>query len=104
MSEHCCSRMSAELSEGDDTDHEDRYASPDALIDYIPKFDEYGMIVHDGGRSMIAIAFCPWCGAQFRESKRDRWFSDLEGKGIDPWSDAVPLEYQTSDWWVKSAP
>ena len=104
MSEHCCSRMASELSEGDDTDQEDRYASPDALLDYIPKFDEYGMIVHDGGRSMIAIAFCPWCGAQFRESKRDRWFSELEGKGIDPWSDAVPPEYQTSEWWVNSAP
>jgi hypothetical protein len=34
----------------------------DELVDYIPKFREYGVPVHDGGQSHIVIRFCPWCG------------------------------------------
>jgi hypothetical protein len=41
--------------------HEDRYDCPDALITETE--DGFGLIVHDGGRSAIAISFCPWCGA-----------------------------------------
>ncbi len=43
------------------TKHPDRFDCPDALIAWMPTHG-YGMIVHDGGRSMIAISFCPWCG------------------------------------------
>jgi hypothetical protein len=41
------------------SEHSNRFDCPDALMAYSPKFDEYGLIVHDGGPSSIAIAFCP---------------------------------------------
>jgi hypothetical protein len=44
---------------------------------YEPEFDVYGLIVHDGGHSTIQIDFCPWCGARFPDSKRDRWFDEV---------------------------
>jgi hypothetical protein len=47
---------------------------------YHPTFDEYGIIVHDGGPSFVVIAYCPWCGVGLPESKRDRWFTE-SGKG-----------------------
>ena len=37
----------------------DRYDCPDALIAEVR--GGYGLIVHDGGRSVIEIAYCPWC-------------------------------------------
>ena len=48
-----------------------RFECPDNLIDYSAKFDEYGIIVHDGGQSHVQIQFCPWCGSRLPESKRD---------------------------------
>jgi hypothetical protein len=66
---------------------------------YIPKFDEYGIIVHDGGTSMVRIQFCPWCGTRLPESKRDRWFDELKRRGIDPRGEQVPAEYQTDAWY-----
>ena len=74
---------------------------PDVLIQYSPKFDEYGLIVHDGGESSIAISFCPWCGTKLPESKRDRWFSELEALGFDePLLDqAIPERYKNDSWY-----
>ncbi|MCO5998128.1 hypothetical protein NE234_32610 [Actinoallomurus sp. WRP9H-5] len=74
--------------------HLDPYDCPDAVVVYVPKFREYGLIVHDGGRSSIVIDFCPWCGSRLPESRRDRWFDELEREGIDPWADEVPAEYE----------
>ncbi len=86
-------------------EHDDRFACPDAIVHYAPKFDEYGLIVHDGGSSVRAIAFCPWCGAALPESKRDRWFEALLALGIEnPLSDPVPLEYQSDVWWREPCP
>lgn len=59
MTDHCCSRMAEDLSQTC-TLHEHRSQCPDALIGRIG--EGYGILVHDGGSSMIAIAFCPWCG------------------------------------------
>jgi len=42
--------------------HLDRFTCPDALVHQSSKSGEYGLIVHDGGSSVISIAFCPWCG------------------------------------------
>ena len=60
MTDHCCSRMAADLSHSC-PQHADRSECPDALIDQVR--GGYGIIVHDGARSVIEIAFCPWCGA-----------------------------------------
>ena len=74
---------------------------PDVLIQYSPKFDEYGLVVHDGGGSSIAISFCPWCGSKLPESKRDRWFSELEALGFDePLLDQeIPERYKGDGWY-----
>jgi hypothetical protein len=71
--------MDYDLSQRCDT-HESRYACPDALIDVVQ--ERYGLIVHDGGSSVIEIKFCPWCGARFASEEMDRqdepsWFRYL---------------------------
>jgi hypothetical protein len=58
----CCERMATELSRVC-PEHSDRFACPDALVH---RFGDgrIGLIVHDGGKSSVLIAFCPWCGAR----------------------------------------
>jgi hypothetical protein len=40
------------------------FECPDALVNYSEQGKDYGLIIHDGGSSVISIAFCPWCGAK----------------------------------------
>jgi hypothetical protein len=80
--------------------HQDVFSCPDVLIHYLPKFNEYGLIVHDGGASVIAINYCPWCGAALPESKRDEWFNSLEKLGFDdPDNQEIPKEYDSDAWY-----
>jgi len=62
MSDACCKRMAYDLNR-QCSRHANRFECPDALI-YRKADGSYGLIVHDGGRSFIAIAFCPWCGSK----------------------------------------
>ncbi|HJX48173.1 MAG TPA: hypothetical protein VJ375_10015 [Gaiellaceae bacterium] len=50
--------------------HPDRWDCADALVGHWPNYREYGLIVHDGGSSMIVIDYCPFCGARLPESLR----------------------------------
>ncbi|MDT0449446.1 DUF6980 family protein [Streptomyces hesseae] len=97
MTNHCCQAMNSHVNVlcGE---HSDVYACPDTLIGFSAKFQEYGLIVHDGGTSSIIIEFCPWCGRCLPESQRERWFDELERRGIDPWEDEVPAEFQDARW------
>ena len=81
--------------------HPDRFDCLDCLITHIPKFREYGIIVHDGGTSRMTIAFCPWCGLALPASERDRWFQELDARGIDPSTDDIPDEF-TDERWLES--
>ncbi|MCC6924952.1 hypothetical protein [Novosphingobium sp.] len=45
--------------------HTDRYDCPDALVAQIR--GGYGLIIHDGGRGVIMISYCPWCGTELPE-------------------------------------
>jgi hypothetical protein len=56
----CCERMAFDLAQTC-AHHPDRYECPDNLIAEIR--GGFGLIVHDGGSSVIVIKFCPWCGA-----------------------------------------
>lgn len=47
--------------------HQDKYDCPDALIDCHSN-GRMGIIVHDGGSSMIEIKYCPWCGVLIKKS------------------------------------
>jgi hypothetical protein len=97
----CCERMAdAVASECDE--HPNRWDCPDALGGYWPKLREYGLLVHDGGSSMVVIEHCPWCGVRLPASLRDEWFDELERLGVDP-DGEVPEGFLTDAWWRSSA-
>lgn len=96
--QHCCDAMRRAINH-ECAVHPDPFDCPDALIAYSPKFDEYGIIVHDGGTAVSHIDFCPWCGARLPESERDRWFDELDVRGFsDPWEQEIPAEYRDHRW------
>lgn len=96
----CCSRMSDMLQARGE---HDPFADPDVLVHYDPKFDEYGLVIHDGGSSTVGIEYCPWCGRRLPESRRDAWYDRLEAMGLDPADeDEVPDEYKSATWYTKS--
>jgi hypothetical protein len=99
MANHCCQQMNNQVNLAC-VRHADQFECPDALVHYSPKFDEYGLIIHDGGASSIQIGYCPWCGAKLPESKKDRWFDELESMGFDDPTDAqIPERYQSDAWY-----
>lgn len=102
MEQHCCDRMHIEVERVCEQ-HPVRHDCPDCLVEYHPAFDEYGLLVHDGGSSVILIAYCPWCGSKLPESKRDVWFSELEALGFEnPLSrDDLPELYRSAKWRLK---
>ncbi len=71
MNTHCCEDMRREV-ERVCGEHPNRFDCPDCLVQYSPKFREYGLIVHDGGTAVHRIRFCPWCGTKLPESLRDQ--------------------------------
>ena len=95
---HCCEAMTAALA-FDCEQHADPFACNDALIIYHEPFNEYGIVIHDGGPSYVLIRHCPWCGTSLPESQRDRWFNALEANGIDDFDAGnLPPEYLSSAW------
>ncbi len=68
-SKHCCEAMKKRV-EYVCEEHKSPFECADNLIFYSQKFDEYGLIIHDGGSSFIKIAFCPFCGTKLPESKK----------------------------------
>lgn len=96
--EHCCNQMNQRLTL-ECEEYNNGFQCPDVLVNYIPKFDEYGLIIHDGGSSFIEISFCPWCGSKLPESKRDSWFDELEKLSFDnPSEQDIPEEFLSSKW------
>lgn len=68
-SEHCCEAMKTQIDFVCE-EHESPFDCADNLIYFSKKFDEYGLIIHDGGSSFIKIDFCPFCGKNLPKSKR----------------------------------
>lgn len=96
---HCCQSM-AEMLNDHCEQHSDPFECPDRLIFYSAKFDEYGIIIHDAGSAYSKIEFCPWCGAKLPDSKRDRWFAELEQLGLQhPADEDIPAPYLTDAWY-----
>lgn len=62
--------------------HPDRFECPDALLHYGTRTGEYGIIIHDGGSSVVTIQYCPWCGTKLPRSKRMLAVED--GDDYDP--------------------
>ena len=100
MEQFCCKMMEHQLSQKCDL-HANPFECPDVLIHYSPQFDEFGLIVHDGGGSSITISFCPWCGRKLPESKREKWFDELEALGFDEplFDERIPERYKSDAWY-----
>ncbi|MFJ9567809.1 DUF6980 family protein [Streptomyces fuscichromogenes] len=97
MTTHCCEAMNSRVDVPCDR-HDDPFACPDTLVAFSAAFQEYALIIHDGGTSSLTIGFCPWCGRRLPESQRDRWFDELERRGIDPGENEVPPEFRDERW------
>ena len=69
MVEHCCDMMKEQV-EYTCEQHPDRFDCPDCLVHYSARRQGYGLIIHDGGRSMIQIQYCPWCGSELPSGER----------------------------------
>jgi hypothetical protein len=58
----CCDDMRWQL-EFRCADHADLSDCPDSLVVVLENPARFGIRVHDGGTSFVAIRYCPWCGA-----------------------------------------
>lgn len=94
-SSFCCADMAHRLELTCDQ-HADPFECGDNTVVYNEIFDEFGLVVHDGGASYIVIAFCPWCGTRLPESQRERWFDETEAKGFT--DETMPPEYRSGEW------
>jgi hypothetical protein len=98
---HCCKEMRRAVAYRC-KQHPNRYDCPDCLIGYIPKFNEYGILVHDGGTTSCSISHCPWCGTVLPRSRRDEWFDTLAKMGFDDLGEQnIPKAFLTDKWYKK---
>ncbi|MFD8935306.1 DUF6980 family protein [Streptomyces sp. NPDC059578] len=95
--QHCCEAMDDAVHPRCER-HVQPAVCPDALIEFSARFREYGLPVRDGGGASVTIDFCPWCGRRLPASQRDAWFDELERRGIEPFGDQVPAEFQDGRW------
>ena len=61
MKKFCCQVMEENLL-FECEEHPDPFDCPENLVSYSDVFDEYGLIIHDGGNTSVLISHCPWCG------------------------------------------
>ena len=101
---YCCNDLRYHLEHKCEV-HDDVFDCLDHLFYYSRTFDEYGIIIHDGGSSYISIQYCPFCGTKFRPSKRDQYFDILETElkisSEDISEGRIPEEFKTDEWWKK---
>jgi hypothetical protein len=83
------------------THHDACKSCPDQVIYHSLIFDEYGIIIHDGGSAVYTISYCPFCGKKLPDSKRDRWFDELEALGYESplVDDDIPKNYESDAWY-----
>lgn len=95
----CCDMMRSQFTH-ECEQHPDPFECPDVLVVYVPKYDEFGLPIHDGGSSYLLIRHCPWCGTSLPDSKRDLWFSALQRMGLENADDeSIPDEFRSDLWW-----
>lgn len=93
---HCCTDMTNALA-FECEQHADPFECGDCALIYNLLFDEYGLVVHDGGASYLLINHCPWCAAKLPESQRDRWFDETDALNLEG-DAALPKRYLTDEW------
>ncbi len=78
------------------TGHMQRHRQNDwESVRYDARFDEYWV---PAGEARQLLFYCPWCGERLPPSQRERWFDELNERGIDPAADAIPAEFQSGEW------
>jgi hypothetical protein len=98
---HCCETMTIQVNYICEL-HDNPFDCPDHLVYYEMMFDEYSLIIHDGGTSTFQIHYCPWCGTKLPESKRELWFDTLQELGFDnPSVQDIPNEFNSDQWYKK---
>jgi len=76
--------------------HMERHRQNDwGSVEYDARFDDYWI---EAGGARQLLFYCPWCGEKLPRSQRDRWFDELEARGIDPKVDPIPPEFQSAEW------
>jgi len=70
MTKYCCGAMTRHL-EMECADHPDTQDCSDRVLKYSSVFNEYSLIIHDGGSSSYTIRYCPFCGAKLPASRRE---------------------------------
>ncbi|WP_409566607.1 DUF6980 family protein [Methylobacterium sp. E-005] len=76
MNTPCCERMATDIHHRCSV-HSERSDCPDAFIAEVR--GGYGLMVHDGGSSVVEIAFCPLCGSKLPEiGEPDHFLSEDE--------------------------
>jgi hypothetical protein len=63
---YCCEQMSRQIQHTCEA-HPDLNDCPDSLVVYRSETGEFGLRIHDGGSSSMAIRHCPWCGTDLME-------------------------------------
>ncbi|MBS4209499.1 hypothetical protein [Bacillus sp. FJAT-50079] len=71
MKQHCCEYMNDHATFQCDL-HDDPFKCPDQLILFDEKANDYSLMIHDGGSSVIGIKFCPWCGTNLSFRKDEK--------------------------------
>jgi hypothetical protein len=67
MPKHCCEMMRDNVEKTCGV-HPDRGDCPDCLVDYWEDSQRYGLMIrNEAGGGMVAISYCPWCGAKLPE-------------------------------------
>jgi hypothetical protein len=98
---HCCKEMDAALTCVCDQ-HANPFDCGDQLLVFNDLFEEYGLIVHDGGASYVCIAYCPWCAARLPDSRRDAYFDLLDSLRLDLAAE-LPERFTKTGWWIEPA-
>jgi len=97
---YCCTDLQYHLEHKCEI-HSDIFDCCDHLLYYNEVYDEYGLIIHDGGSSYVEISFCPFCGYKFPKSKRDQYYYIIENELHISVEDEIPEEFKTDEWWKK---
>ncbi len=63
----CCMEMADKVCDSYDENNDIKYDEVDVVINHW-KDGTFGIPIHDGGTSIIAIKFCPWCGSKLNSA------------------------------------
>lgn len=92
----CCGQMKEHIEHACDIHSE----CPDKLIT-ITK-NGYGLIIHDGGESVITINYCPFCGSELRAEKspifKQESIYDIDDPVYGCYGNREGLTYHNGEW------